>query len=271
MDGYYKEYQKSLIRLCDMTSDKSMEILHQEFSQGVSTHPAHIRKNLDFVRNEWLEKIGLALSKHKAVIIKGVSDQGKTALCHRFLLDNYPEQLVFCVRHVQSSRQAENLVNALQGIVKHARDIILYIDVNPGEANWTLLLQELQARGVSVPILISIREEDFKLSKVDGSLIFIDLIELYFSKIEAENIYKALTLDNPHPIFRSFEAAMLPNTLRALGRLFLATYIMQSFSGLAFRLPADINPILSLLVTAAIGIVVAGFTVVRFRAIGKSL
>lgn len=207
MDGYYKEYQKSLIRLCDMTSDKSMEILKQEFSQGVSTHPAHIRNDLDFVRNEWLDKIGSALSNHKAVIIKGVSGQGKTALCHRFLLDNYPEQLVFCVRHVQSSRQAENLVNALQGIVRHAKDIILYIDVNQGEANWTLLLQELQVRGVSVPILVSIREEDFKLSKVDGSLISIDLIELFFSKIEAEKIYKALTLENPHPIFRSFEEA----------------------------------------------------------------
>lgn len=207
MDGYYKEYQKSLIRLCDMTSDKSIEILKQEFSQGVSTHPAHVRNNLDFIRNEWLEKISLALSNHKAVIIKGVSGQGKTALCHRFLLDNYPEQLVFCVRHVQSSRQAENLVSALQGIIKHAQDIILYIDVNPGETNWTFLLQELQARGVSVPTLVSIREEDFKLSRVDGSVISIDVIELYFSKIEAENIYKALTLDNPHPIFRSFKEA----------------------------------------------------------------
>lgn len=207
MDGYYKEYQKSLIRLCDMTADKPMEILQREFFQGVSTHPDHIRNNLDFLRNEWLEKISLALSKYKAVIVKGVSGQGKTALCQRFLLDNYSEQLVFCVRHVQSSRQAENLVNALQGIVKHAPDIIIYIDVNPGETNWPLILQELQTRGVPVPVLVSIREEDLKLSKVDGSLISIDLIELYFSKIEAKNIYDALTLTAPHPSFRSFEEA----------------------------------------------------------------
>ncbi|WP_094545746.1 hypothetical protein [Petroclostridium xylanilyticum] len=207
IDGYYKEYQKSLIRLCDMTSNKSFEILKQEFSQGVSTHPAHIRNNLDFVRSEWTEKISLSLSNHKAVIIKGVSGQGKSALCYRFLLDNYPEQLVFCVRHIQSFRQAENLVSALQGIIKHARNIIIYIDVNPGETNWVLLLQELQARGVSVPVLVSIREEDFKLSKVDGSVISIDIIDLYFFKIEAENIYKVLTLDNPHPIFRSFDEA----------------------------------------------------------------
>ena len=207
LDGYYKEYQKSLIRLCDMTSDKSIEVLAQEFSQGVSTHPAHIRSNLDFTRKEWLEKIDLALSKNKAVIIKGVSGQGKTALCHRFFLDNYPEQLVFCVRHIQSPRQAENLVSALQGIVKHAQNIILYIDVNPGEFDWTLLIQELQARGISAPVLVSIREEDFKLSKVDQSAIAVDVIELYFSAHEAENIYKDLTLAKPHPAFRSFEEA----------------------------------------------------------------
>jgi hypothetical protein len=207
MDGYYKEYQKSLIRLCDMTSDKSADILQHEFSQGVSTHPEHIRNDLDFARNEWLEKISLMLSNHKALIIMGVSGQGKTALCHRFLLDNYPEQLVFCVRHIQSTQQAENLVRALQGIVKHTQDIILYIDVNPGEPNWTLLLQEIQARGVSVPILVSIREEDFKLSKVDRNAISIDVIELYFSQIEAANIYKAATLIDSHPQFRSFEDA----------------------------------------------------------------
>lgn len=80
IDGYYKEYQKSLIRLCDVTSNKSFEILKQEFSQGVSTHPAHIRNNLDFIRSEWTEKISLSLSNHKAVIIKGVSGQGKSAL-----------------------------------------------------------------------------------------------------------------------------------------------------------------------------------------------
>jgi hypothetical protein len=243
MDGYYKEYQKSLIRLSDMISDKSTEVLKQEFSQGVSTHPAHIRNHLDFVRKEWLEKIGSALNNHKAVIIKGASGQGKTALCHRFLLDNYPEQLVFCVRHVQSSRQAENLVNALQGIVKHAQDIILYIDVNPGEANWTLLLQELQARGVSVPILVSIREEDFKLSKVDGTLISIDLIDLYFSEIEAEKIYKDLTLENPHPFFRSFEEAW--QQFGEEGPLLEFVYLLNHNQSLRQRLLVQIERLIS--------------------------
>lgn len=243
MDGYYKEYQKSLIRLCDMTSDKSIEVLRQEFSQGVSTHPAHVRNNLDFVRKEWIGKIGLSINKHKAVIIKGVSGQGKTALCLRFLFDNYTEQLVFCVRHIQSSNQAENLVSALQGIIKHAQDIIIYIDVNPGESNWTLLLQELQARGVSVPILVSIREEDFKLSKVDTSIIAIDVIDLNLSKIEAENIYNSLTLDNPHPKFRSFDEAW--RQFGEEGPFLEFIYLLNNNQTLRQRLVAQIDRLIS--------------------------
>ena len=68
-----------------------------------------------------------------------------------------------------------------------------------------------------------------------------------------------------------FPASMLPKTLRMLGRILPATYIMQSFSGFAFRMPTDIDPSLSLLITLVIGVVAAGLTIVKFRAIGKSL
>jgi len=66
-----------------------------------------------------------------------------------------------------------------------------------------------------------------------------------------------------------FPASMLPEPLRIVGRILPATYIMQSFSGLAFGLPTDIDAALSLLITAGIGVVAAGLTVVRFRAIER--
>lgn len=68
-----------------------------------------------------------------------------------------------------------------------------------------------------------------------------------------------------------FPTSMLPAPLRILGRLLPATYIMQSFSGFAFGLPTDIDATLSLLIAACIGVIAAGLTVVRFRAIGKSI
>ena len=68
-----------------------------------------------------------------------------------------------------------------------------------------------------------------------------------------------------------FPVSMLPEPLKVVGRIFPATHIMQAFLGLAFWLPTESNATISLLITAGIGVVSAGLTVVRFRAIGRSL
>ena len=61
-----------------------------------------------------------------------------------------------------------------------------------------------------------------------------------------------------------FPASMLPQPLRVLGRLLPGTYIMQSFTGLAFGLPVDINSTLSILIATGIGVIAAVLTVVKF-------
>lgn len=242
IDGYYKEYQKSLLRLCDLTLDKNLEQLKNEFEQGVSAHPAHIRNSLDFHRTIWLNKIAETMEKDKAVIVKGVSGQGKSALCYRYLIDHYPERLVFCVRRVESSRQAENLAIALKGIAKHTNSMIVYIDVNPGEQQWVLLIQELQARGVSVPVLVSIREEDFKMTQVDGSSVNFEVIEVNLSKQEAENIFGVFTTLSPHPQFRSFEEAWTRFGLE--GPFIEFAYLLTNNQTLKQRLQAQIKNLL---------------------------
>lgn len=68
-----------------------------------------------------------------------------------------------------------------------------------------------------------------------------------------------------------FPASMLPVPLRVFGRLLPATYIMQSFSGTSFKLPVDINAVLSLLITAGIGVAAVCVTAARFRTVEKSL
>ncbi len=66
-----------------------------------------------------------------------------------------------------------------------------------------------------------------------------------------------------------FPSSMLPGPLRILGRLLPATYMMESFSGIAFRLPTNIDATLSLLIAVGIGVVAGGLTLERFRAIEK--
>ena len=52
-----------------------------------------------------------------------------------------------------------------------------------------------------------------------------------------------------------FPASMLPSALLWLGRLFPATYALQSFSGLAFHISTDINALLSLALIAVFSLV----------------
>ena len=59
--------------MSELKLNSSPEQLQDEFSQGVSVHPAHIRLDLDFKRNHWLQKIQEALENTGVALVKGVS------------------------------------------------------------------------------------------------------------------------------------------------------------------------------------------------------
>lgn len=143
LDGFYKEYNKSLVRLDEFKLCDDYVHLQKEYSQGIAAHPSHIRNNLDFKRNYWMEEIQSVIDTKGVAIVKGVSGQGKSTLCYRYLMDTYLEGCVFCVRTLANEGQAQNLVSALDGLGKHNKSLIIYIDVQPGETLWAYLLQEL--------------------------------------------------------------------------------------------------------------------------------
>ena len=207
IDGYFKEYDKSLVRLSELTMNKDYKELQDEFSQGVSAHPTYIRYNLDFQRSKWIKEIKDSLENYEATILKGVSGQGKTTLCYRYLIDTYPEEFVFCVRSIVSEGQAQNLATALIALSKYLDDFIVYIDVQPGENRWAYLLQELQMRGIRIPILISIRDEDYNITSLNGKAVQYNVIELELTEDEARRIYDICTSKSPHAMFRTFDDA----------------------------------------------------------------
>ena len=129
IDGFYKEYNKSLVRLSELQLNGNQEQLKQEYLQGVSAHPTYIRNNYDFRRNSWMTRIQEVINSKGVAILKGVSGQGKSSLCYRYLIDTYPEGCVFCVRSITNEGQAQNLVTALDGLGKHNSNLIIYIDV----------------------------------------------------------------------------------------------------------------------------------------------
>ena len=242
IDGFYKEYNKSLVRLTELQLNNNRENLQNEFYQGVSVHPTHIRYGFDFRRNYWLERIHVALENKGVAIIKGVSGQGKSALSYRYLLDNYPEGYVFCVRAIASEMQAQNLVSALDGLGKHNENLAIYIDVQPGETLWAFLLQELQSRGLNIPVLISIRDEDYNATPFNGKAVQYELVELFLSKEEAEHIYNSFTSESPHPIYRSFDDAWI--SFGCNGPLIEFVYLLTNNQTLMQRLKTQINALI---------------------------
>lgn len=242
IDGFYKEYNKSLVRLSELRLNSNQEQLKQEYSQGVSAHPTHIRSDLDFRRNYWIEEIQTVINNKGVAILKGVSGQGKSTLCYRYLIDTYPEGCVFCVRSIANEGQAQNLVAALDGLGKHNKNLIIYIDVQPGETLWAFLLQELQSRGLSIPVLISIRDEDYNRTPISGKAIQYGIIELALSKEEAAHIYNSFTETQPHAEHRTFEEAW--QSFGGQGPLIEFVYLLTNNQTLTQRLQEQIDALL---------------------------
>lgn len=242
IDGFYKEYNKSLVRLDELQLTGDHEQLEKEYLQGVSAHPAHIRNNFDFKRNYWMEEIQAVINSKGVAILKGVSGQGKTTLCYRYLIDTYPEGCVFCVRTIANEGQAQNLVSALDGLGKHNEHLIIYIDVQPGETLWAFLLQELQARGLSIPVLISIRDEDYNRTPISGKAIQYGVVELTLSKEEAAHIYSSYTEAKPHAEHRTFDEAW--QAFGGQGPLIEFAYLLTNNQTLAQRLQEQIDALL---------------------------
>ena len=207
IDGFYKEYNKSLVCLSELQLNLDAEEIRKEYSQGISAHPAHIRLDLDLARPYWMSRIQETIDKERVALVKGVSGQGKSTLCYRYLIDSYPEGCVFCVRAIASEEQAQNLVTALDGLGKHNKNLIIYIDVMPGETLWAFLLQELQSRGMAIPVLVSIRDEDYNATPVNGKSIKYGVVELALDEGEAHRIFDSYTTDQPSQTLRSFDEA----------------------------------------------------------------
>lgn len=188
------------------------------------------------------KEIQSVIDNNGVAIVKGVSGQGKSTLCYRYLMDTYPEGCVFCVRIIANEGQAQSLVSALDGLGKHNESLIIYIDVQPGETLWAFLLQELQVRGLFIPVLISIRDEDFNQTPISGKQIKYGIVELTLTKEEAEQIYNTYTETKPHEEHRTFEEAW--EIFGGQGPLIEFTYFITHNQVLAQRLHEQIDTLL---------------------------
>lgn len=181
--------------------------LQVEFYQGTSARYDHILAELDVRRNDDLKQIAKAFQTNRIVIIHSASGQGKSTLAYRYLHDFYPETWRFEVRSPENAEHARRIALALSG---HANAVgiplIIYLDVQPNNRNWTDLLFEL-AQNPNLQLLVTVREEDFRRASISRANFQFEEIELSFTESIGRQIYTGLSAVKASQRFLSFDEA----------------------------------------------------------------
>lgn len=237
--GMHEQYGKTILNLSDYRTDKSVEVLSEEYRNGIDAKPDHIRNNLDIYRDKWVKNIKQAYKENNIVLIRGISGQGKSSLAYRFLMDNFNEEFVFVVEHIRDSKQAEDILVAINGLARsRTQETIIYIDITPYDTSWKWLLEQIQKRNLNVKVLITIREEDYKRANINIGLYELKEIEITLEKDEAEELYNRYGSD----YFLNFEEAW--HSFGEKGPFMEFMYLLSEKQKLKDKLTSQINNII---------------------------
>ena len=237
--GMHEQYGRTILNLSDYRTDKSVEVLSEEYRNGIDAKPDHIRNNLDIYRDKWIENIKQAYKEKNIVLIRGISGQGKSSLAYRFLMDNFNEEFVFVVEHIRDSKQAEDILVAINGLARSkTQETIIYIDITPYDTSWKWILEQIQKRNLNVKVLITIREEDYKRTNINSGLYELKEIEITLEKDEAEELYNRYGSD----YFLNFEEAW--HNFGAKGPFMEFMYLLSEKQRLKDKLTSQIDNII---------------------------
>ena len=206
--AHHEEWFRSINPIDDREINKDeLERLRKEFYQGISAKYTHILADTDVIRPNKIKEIDTKFGESSVVIIHGASGQGKTTLAYRYIHEHFPNMWRFKIELVQDRKHALSIARAIMG---HADAIdfpvAVYLDVSAKDKDWLDLINQLSIHR-NIKILVTIREEDYKLASVqDFEIIFKD-IDLTFDKLEAQGIYRSLENTEISPHFLDFEEA----------------------------------------------------------------
>lgn len=241
LDGFFRENNGSLIRLSDLSTKQTLKELSDSYVMGISVHPDHIRNNLDLERKQWLDEIVKSVEENFCTIVNGVSGQGKSSLCYRYLLNNYTEEKIFCIRQIKSVNQAENLIKALNFIANQEYSIV-YIDINNINDNYSYFLKEIFARRIATKVLISIRAEDYIKIEADILEVPLNTIEVDFSECEAKELFNESIKKQPNAKFREFDDIW--NVFGGKGPLLEFMYLLNNSQTLKKKIEGQIQSLI---------------------------
>lgn len=182
-------YMSHLLLMEDYSAKTdSKDRLAEEYSEGVDVHPEHIRRNLDIRREKWIKRIDEGLKAYSTVIVRGASGQGKTSLAYRYFEDHYSENQVIFVKQIYEDSAIGAIIQFLKTELRNEK-YILYYDVQPGDNRWGKFISAVWDFLVDIPLIVTVREEDYNLCNIRQNIQQYSEIELELSEEEARELY----------------------------------------------------------------------------------
>lgn len=237
ISGWENQFGKTILPLSEYRHfDRDhVELRRKEYENGVSALPQHIMNGFDIPRSYWLDVLEKSYKKHNITIIHGASGQGKSSLAYRYLFDNYACNEVFIVSGISNQQQAIDIGAALRKLEKNKFNMIVYIDVRPFDSNWVWLIEQIFTLNLSIPVLVTLREEDFNRNPLDRNYIQYNDVHLILNQAEARDLYERY----PTNKYLSFEESW--ENFGEYGLLMEYIFFLRENQSLKTRLQSQIH------------------------------
>ena len=183
-EAHHKEWGVTIIPLIHQEIIQRKQ-LHEAFYEGVAASWAHILANIDVVRDQHLKAIADGFQKNSIVIVHGASGQGKSALAYRYLHDYCPSASRYEIRELSTSKRALEVASALAG---YNVPLTFYIDASHKDKGLPEFLRRIRELH-HVSCLVTIREEDWRLTGLTSADIQFTDLELSFNREDAQELY----------------------------------------------------------------------------------
>ena len=228
--------------VCPLTEDKlfikNTSSLKEEFRAGVSARFEHVVNELDFRRESLQEELESAFLRNQMVVLRGLSGQGKSTLAYRFLLENSRKSLRFQVFPDTTNSSFFAIYNTLVGYVEcFGHPVFCLLEVTPGDTTWVDFAAQLQSNAL-LRVLVCIRDEDWNRARFQGSFLPPYIIEMSFTKSEAEEVYSWLSNDGEKIAFPCFDDAW--DAFGEKGPLLEFLYLLREGKTLRERLESQV-------------------------------
>jgi len=200
-EAHHREWGVTIIPLLEQKTEKR-EQLSEEFYEGVAASWMHISAKLDIVRERQLNSIWNGFKNTNIVIIHGASGQGKSALAYRYLYDYCHSASRYEIRDLTTPKRALEVATALAG---YGVSLTFYVDASHKDKGFSEFLRRI-SKLEHVNCIVTIREEDWRLTGLTSADIQFADFELSFNREEAQDIYAAWDRDKGSH-FPDFEQA----------------------------------------------------------------